>query len=54
MKDHVVVLKTVCPLVGTLGHEWVSQLMGSSLTSQLDELRVLAVRKISDVLRCPS
>lgn len=42
------------PLVGTWGHEWVSELMGSSLTSQLDELQVLAVRKVSGVLRCPS
>jgi len=49
-----VVLKTVFPLLGTLGHEWVSELMGSSLTSQLDELQVLTVRKVSGVLRCPS
>ena len=48
------VLKTVFPLLGTLGHEWVSELMGSSLTSQLDALQVLTVRKVSGVLRCPS
>src|SRR6266498_988647 len=47
-------LKQCFPLVGTLGHEWVPERYGQFGTSRLDESRLLAVRKVSDVLRCPS
>jgi len=44
-------LKQCFPLVGTLGHEWALGSYGQFATSRLDELRLLAVRKVSDVLR---
>src|SRR6266511_4396286 len=47
-------LKTVFPLVGTLGHEWVPERYGQFATSRLDESLLLAVRKVSEVLWCPS
>ena len=40
------------PLVGTLGHEWVPERYGQFATSWLDESRLFAVGKVSDVLRC--
>ena len=45
------VLKRVFPLVGTFGHEWVPERYGQVATSRLDESRLLAIRKVGDVLR---
>src|SRR6266545_1797765 len=47
-------LKQCFPLVGTLGHEWVPERYGQFATSRLDESLLLAVRKVSEVLWCPS
>src|SRR6266550_4875548 len=47
-------LKQCFPLVGTLGHEWVPERYGQFATSRLDESRLLAIRKVGDVIRCPS
>jgi hypothetical protein len=47
-------LKHCFPLVGTCGHEWVHERYGQFTTSQLDESRLFAVRKVSDVFRCLS
>ena len=37
----------------TLGHEWVPERYGQFATSWLDESRLFAVRKVSDVLPVP-
>src|SRR5258705_9683666 len=42
------------PSVVELAHGWVPERYGQFATSRLDESRLLAVCKVSDVLRCPS
>src|SRR6266567_1162609 len=42
------------PFVATFGHGWAPNRYGQFATSRLDESRLLAVCKVSDVLRCPS
>ena len=37
-----------------MGHEWVPERYGQFARSRLDESRLCAVRKVSDVPRCPS
>jgi hypothetical protein len=47
------VLKQCFPVVGTLGHEWVPERYGQFAMSQIDESRLLATRKVSDVPSVP-
>jgi len=41
------------PFVATFGHGWAPERYGQFATSRLDESRLLVVRKVSGVRRCP-
>ena len=43
----------VSPFVATFGHGWAPNRYGQFATSRLDESRLLAIREVSDMLRCP-